>query len=120
MAELSDRQRLALQRQLQELREELNKLLDSSRQVAATVVLDQTKVGRLSRMDALQQQAMAQANRTAYRRRLQKVEAALGAVDSGDYGYCEACGEAIPYARLQIKPESDLCVNCQAHEERGA
>ena len=61
---------------------------------------------------------MARANRDSYRRRLARVEAALEAVAAGDYGCCDACGEAIPYARLQIKPESDLCVACQEADER--
>ncbi|TQV67705.1 TraR/DksA family transcriptional regulator [Exilibacterium tricleocarpae] len=118
MAALTDGQRDQLREQLLNLREEITRLLALSDASAATVTLDQTKVGRLSRMDALQQQAMARANRAGYRRRLTQVEAALKAFAAGDYGYCEACGETIPYARLQIRPESDLCVTCQAADEQ--
>lgn len=99
---------------MRQLEEELLSLLDISAESADTVVLDQSKVGRLSRMDAMQQQAMAQSNRAGYRERLKAVRAALQSIYSGDYGYCEQCGEAINFARLQIRPESNICVSCQA------
>ena len=86
-------------------------LLDSaSSDAAGTVVLDQSKVGRLSRMDALQAQQMAQ--ETARRRRvqLQKIDAALARMDAGDYGYCLKCGEDILIARLEFDPASTRCM----------
>lgn len=78
----------------------------------ATVELDQQAVGRLSRMDALQSQAMAKATgarRTAERGRLQ---AALQRIDEGDYGYCEDCGEEIAAGRLRLDPAAAKCVEC--------
>ncbi|WP_297774302.1 TraR/DksA C4-type zinc finger protein [uncultured Roseovarius sp.] len=78
----------------------------------ATVELDQQAVGRLSRMDALQNQAMAkagQSRREAQRRRLQ---AALSRMDEGEYGYCEDCGEDIALGRLEIDPAATRCVSC--------
>ena len=77
-----------------------------------TVELDQQAVGRLSRMDALQNQAMAQA--TARRRgaERQRIMAALARVETGDYGFCITCGDEIAAARLAADPAIALCVPC--------
>lgn len=76
------------------------------------VELDQTKVGRLSRMDALQVQAMAV--KTERRRvvELERIIAALKRMDDGDYGYCIACDADIPVKRLELDPATPLCVKC--------
>ena len=90
-------------------------LLDSAatgEKGAETVELDQARVGRLSRMDALQQQAMSQ---EAVRRRhsaLQNIDRALARIESGDYGFCMDCGEEIAKGRLEIEPAGPLCVKC--------
>lgn len=78
----------------------------------AVVALDQTSVGRLSRMDALQRQAMAQA--TARRRAAERarVEAALRRLDEGEYGFCAVCGDEIAPARLEADPAAPLCAAC--------
>lgn len=77
-----------------------------------TVTLDQQSVGRLSRMDALQGQAMAKA--TAARREAQKrrIAAALARMDEGEYGYCVDCGEDIAPARLDLDPAVPTCISC--------
>ncbi len=76
------------------------------------VTLDQGSVGRLSRMDALQQQAMAQA--TARRRGAERtrIGAALRRIETGDYGYCGRCGEDIAAARLATDAAIALCAAC--------
>jgi DnaK suppressor protein len=76
------------------------------------VELDQQMVGRLSRMDAMQIQAMAQALEARRRGRLQMIEAALRRLDDGDYGYCVECGDKIPVGRLSIDPTITRCVDC--------
>ncbi|MBZ0130148.1 MAG: TraR/DksA C4-type zinc finger protein [Rhodobacteraceae bacterium] len=78
----------------------------------ATVILDQQSVGRLSRMDALQQQAMANAT---YRRRQgerARLQAALARIDNGSFGDCMDCGEAIPDERLVFDPTVPRCLDC--------
>lgn len=78
----------------------------------ATVDLDQQSVGRLSRMDAMQRQAMAQANarrRSALRGR---IKAALARIDDGEFGYCTDCGEEIAPGRLDADPTHPMCVSC--------
>jgi len=84
---------------------------------AGIVELEQNKVGRLSRMDAMQQQEMHKASQLLIKSRLVQIDRALTEVDSGDYGYCDLCGEEIPEQRLAIKPESLRCVSCQEKSE---
>lgn len=108
---------LEQQRQILEaLRVELLELL-SSDDSGSAVELDQSRVGRLSRMDAMQQQAMAVAKLSTYKRQLRQVVAALGRLDNGDYGFCKVCDEPIPFARLQIRPETEYCLKCQARAD---
>lgn len=78
----------------------------------ATVELDQQSVGRLSRMDALQYQAMAKAQ--AGRRQIEKARltAALARMNDDEYGYCEDCGDAIAKARLELDPAATKCIGC--------
>ncbi len=76
------------------------------------VELDQQSVGRLSRMDAMQIQAMAQALEARRQGRLQLIDAALRRLEDGDYGYCVNCGEKIPVGRLSIDPTISRCIDC--------
>ena len=75
--------------------------------------LDQQSVGRLSRQDALQQQAMANAQEQLRRRDLGRIERALGRIEAGAYGECLECGEEIAEARLEIDPMAELCRDCR-------
>ncbi|MFC1680552.1 TraR/DksA family transcriptional regulator [Pseudomonadota bacterium] len=98
-------------------RQDLLDIATSGAQGAETVELDQTRVGRVSRMDALQQQAMSQ---EAMRRRqiaMQNINDALARIESGDYGYCADCGDEIARGRLEIDPAGTLCVNCARKRE---
>ena len=76
------------------------------------VALDQQAVGRLSRIDAMQMQAMAQASEARRRQRARRSEAALVRLDEDEFGYCTACGEAIPAKRQAIDPTLAHCVDC--------
>ncbi len=76
------------------------------------VTLDQQSVGRLSRMDALQVQAMAQAEEDRRQQRLRLITAALSRLDEGEYGYCMTCGTDIPEKRLKVDPAAAQCVDC--------
>lgn len=91
---------------------ELNAALEQGGDSAKPVELDQTSVGRVSRIDAIQQQEMSLA---AQRRRadmIVRIDMALRRIDDGDYGYCRECGEKIPEKRLEIDPTCLNCVNC--------
>jgi|TARA_R110001592_G_scaffold113452_1_gene312543 RNA polymerase-binding transcription factor len=119
MQMLTDKQLDHFRDMLEHSRLELRELLNISTEASRTVALDQTMVGRLSRMDALQQQQMSHASRAAYRKRLVAVEQALQSLDDGEYGWCEQCGELIDTRRLEIKPESVRCIGCQQLSETG-
>ncbi len=76
------------------------------------VELDQQSVGRLSRMDALQQQAMAQAQTRRRQGQVARIDAALARLDDGEYGYCTDCGEEVGISRLTLDPALPLCLSC--------
>lgn len=97
------------------LKDEKNALTDSdegSAEDRATVVLDQQSVGRLSRMDALQRQSMAQAAARRRKGRAARIDAALERMDAGEFGYCVECGEEIGLKRFQLDPTLPTCVSC--------
>ncbi|PNU18830.1 hypothetical protein C2E25_15690 [Geothermobacter hydrogeniphilus] len=98
-------------------RVELEKQLTSSAESAAAVDLDQP-IGRLSRMDAMQQQQMTLAGRRIAEQRLQQIAAALERIATDAYGICVDCEEEIDPARLRARPESPFCVDCQERRER--
>ncbi len=77
-----------------------------------TVELDQQSVGRLSRMDALQQQEMAQAEARRRTSDLARIEIALNRLAEDEYGWCAECGEPIAFRRLEIDPAAALCIGC--------
>lgn len=116
MDDLTSAQHSELQQKLLALQDELTNLLDVSADSAQTVSLDQP-IGRLSRMDAIQVQHMAQANRRGHEIRLRQVQAALAAMDDGEYGDCKKCEEPIGYARLNVRPEAPFCIACQEQSE---
>ncbi|MFD2178336.1 TraR/DksA family transcriptional regulator [Veronia pacifica] len=96
-----------------ELEDELHQLADAAQEVT----LDQQSFGRLSRMDAIQQQEMAKSNMVHVEQRLKEIAHALLRLEEDDYGYCESCGEDISEDRLRIKPEANLCISCQSKLE---
>lgn len=89
--------------------EEMSKLSEEAR---ATVTLDQQAVGRLSRMDSMQQQAMAEAQERLRQRDLVRIEMAERRINNNDYGYCTECDAEIPDGRLEIDPMAEKCVDC--------
>lgn len=77
-----------------------------------TVTLDQQSTGRLSRMDALQHQAMALAQQRRRNLNEAKILASIKRIDEGEFGYCVDCGEEIDPARLEIDPTTPRCMSC--------
>jgi DnaK suppressor protein len=114
---LTEAQRASLRRALESLEQELEDGHQSSADGAAPVDLDEP-IGRISRMDAIAQQHMAQANRASMQRRHQQVLAALRRFAEGEYGICVACGEDVGFRRLEAQPEAPFCIGCQSERER--
>ena len=99
-------------RTLERMLKELEQLAQSDAESKKAVTLDQSSVGRLSRMDAMQQKEM---DREAARRRTiqrQQIKGALRRLKDGDYGYCLKCDEEISEKRLAADPATPLCVRC--------
>ncbi len=97
---------------LLKMKSNLQKQEKISKDTEKPVELDQTKVGRISRMDAMQAQQMAlDASR---RRKLQlvKIESAFKRINSGEYGYCLGCDEDIALRRLMVDPTNIYCIEC--------
>ena len=82
-----------------------------------TVELDQTRVGRLSRMDAMQAQAMSKETGRRRRQKLLHIDAALKRIEQDDFGCCQECGEDIAPARLEVDPTVQLCITCASAKE---
>ena len=115
--ELTPEQLNEFRQSLNTLRQDLEALLSISKSASDTVELDQP-IGRVSRIDAIQQQKMAKANRQNHIIRLQQVNASLSAIEEGVYGECRACEEPIGIGRLRARPEAALCLSCQEARER--
>ena len=96
---------------------QLEELLGNNDASTRPVTLDQQSVGRVSRIDAIQQQQMALANQQQAAELLQRIEFALRRIDDGSYGSCLDCGEDIAEARLQAQPWASLCIDCQSARE---
>jgi len=97
---------------LQARREEILVLINDHGDDSQPVELDQTRVGRLSRMDALQHQAMAKETERRRHQELERIETALKRLAEDNYGDCLACGEPIAPKRLSFDPSTTLCIDC--------
>ena len=114
--ELTGAQTAALAANLTTLEFELRALLEDSKEGAKPVDLDEP-IGRLSRMDAMQQQKMLEANRRNAEARLRLVVSARALLASGEYGDCKECEEPIGFRRLEARPETRYCLKCQSARE---
>ena len=92
--------------------DQLKHLSETAKDSRAPVALDQQSVGRLSRMDAMQQQSMELATEERRQQRLAALAAALRRVKSGDYGFCLKCDDKIAAGRLAVDPAVTLCIDC--------
>ena len=96
---------------------DLREVQASGEAASAVVELDQTAVGRLSRMDAMQAQAMSVEIDHRRKLELQRITAALNSIETGDYGYCLECGDSINPQRLKSNLTVTLCIDCASEAE---
>lgn len=108
------------ERTLLDKQAELMGIAEISSDSSSVVALDQSRVGRLSRMDALQAQALSIAADGRRNSELERIRRALDMIEEGEYGYCERCGERIAVARLEIDPAAEYCVTCAGAIEAGS
>ena len=102
----------AIEARLRARREEVLRLTAAHEDESDPVELDQSSVGRLTRMDALQSQAMAAEVERRRELELARIESALERIEQGEYGYCVSCGEPIAPKRLELNPATPLCLSC--------
>jgi DnaK suppressor protein len=110
-----DRQDLRLASFRERLLRERDTLVGVAESAAASerpVELDQTSVGRLSRMDAMQMQQMALASARRRNDQLARIDAALRRLENGEFGICVACGDPIDPRRLDAEPTAIRCLEC--------
>ena len=100
--------RTELKRQLVRLEKSM-KVTDKALQ---TVELDQTAVGRLSRMGSVQNQSLSKGLREREVVRLSQLRDAIGRIETGTFGVCTGCRCEIPYERLFVVPEAPECAEC--------
>ncbi len=103
--------KLAKQR-LIDMLADLETLSAQSSENRKPVALDQQSVGRLSRMDSLQVQAMDQAQELQRRKTMLRIKTALTRIENDDFGYCVTCDEPIVEKRLALDPSTPLCIGC--------
>ncbi|MBT3229045.1 MAG: hypothetical protein HOD43_02235 [Candidatus Marinimicrobia bacterium] len=102
----------------QQLRERINLEIESAtEQVIELKELTQpiapdAAIGRISRMDAINNKSVNELLLSKTKAKLQKLESSLAFIDRDDYGLCRVCKKPIPLGRLMMLPESDKCVDC--------
>ncbi len=112
------------QNQLQEIKSSLEALekqleveIEETKSLSQPVTLDQQSVGRVSRIDAIQQQQMHLSSLRRLEQRLSLVKAAHHRLSSEEFGDCKICEEPIPFERLKARPESAICIACAKKAE---
>jgi len=109
---MDDTQLETYRQRLLALRTEIEHDSETTADARKPVELDQTMVGRLSRMDALQEQAMQVETERRRHQELQRIEAALDRIEEGEFGYCAVCGDEIELKRLEHDPTVPTCIAC--------
>ena len=107
-----------IRKKLLKLRNDLLQTEQTGNEAAETVELDQSRLGRLSRMDALQAQALSVESKRRRVIRIQQIDSALQRNDGGTYGFCLHCEYEIAPKRLEVDPAALLCINCADRSEK--
>lgn len=112
MKHLSEDQISELTAELDRVLRKLEKSMRTTEEAMRPVELDQTAVGRLSRIDSLQNQGLTRNLQEREQAKLGQVITALERMEEGGYGVCVECGGDIPFGRLQVFPETPTCTAC--------
>ncbi|MDE0814347.1 MAG: TraR/DksA C4-type zinc finger protein [Alphaproteobacteria bacterium] len=98
--------------QLNERRAEVQRLIEISKAGRDPIELDQSRMGRLSRMDAMQNQAMALEIERRRNVELQRIDAAMKRIGEDEFGFCLSCDGGVGDKRLSLDPTAPLCIDC--------
>ncbi|MEO9818834.1 MAG: TraR/DksA C4-type zinc finger protein [Paracoccaceae bacterium] len=109
---MNESERTRFRAHVQDRLEELLGDLDRGQPGTDTVELDQQAIGRLSRQDALLNQAMSNAQQGRRTVEINRLKAALQRIEGDEFGYCDDCGQNIPVRRLELDLAATKCVSC--------
>lgn len=112
MKHLTQDQIEELTAQLDHVIQKLERSMRTTEEALRPVELDQTAVGRLSRIDSLQNQGLTRNLHDREQAKLGQVVTAIERIDAGTYGLCVDCGGEIRFERLQVFPETPICTGC--------
>lgn len=115
---LSSKLKAQIKDKLLKLEKDLIESVESAKKSAKPVELDQQSVGRVSRIDAIQQQQLSLNSLKRQQMQLNQVRQALMKIDSDDFGLCGVCEEQISESRLLARPEHNLCLPCTKTGEK--
>ena len=107
-----------MRERLLKLREDLESVATNGDQSSQVVELDQTRMGRLSRMDAMRAQAMSQESVRRREMMLRRIAAAIERIDNGNFGLCQSCEDPIHRKRLEFDATTLLCIQCAQRAEQ--
>lgn len=96
-----------IEKKIEEMEDEIIRLEDMTQPISP-----ENSLGRVSRMDAINNKSVAEASLRSVRRRLDKLKDAITKIDEVGFGDCIRCKRPIPMARLMFMPESNKCVRC--------
>lgn len=112
MNHLTPDQMAELSAELERVVKKLERSMRTTEEAMRPVQLDQAAVGRLSRIDSLQNQGLTRNLQEREQAKLGQVVSAFERMDEGTYGVCVECGGNIPFERLQVFPETPTCTSC--------
>ncbi len=110
---MTHEERQSLSQQIHELIQSTQSEISKLEEVTQPVK-PENSLGRVSRMDAINNKSVMEASLRSKREKLSKLELALKKIDQADFGNCTRCASQIQPARLMLLPESDLCIRCAA------
>lgn len=87
------------------------KLIEEYKDMTKPVAPD-VAIGRISRMDAINNKSVAEASLRQAEEKLRNLHRVFSQLGSKDFGLCLKCRKPIPLGRILIRPESLYCVNC--------
>ena len=93
--------------EIRETKKKISKYLELSKPI-----VPENSIGRISRMDAINNKSVLEAALREAQSKLIQLNAINNKIASSDFGLCKTCKKSIPFGRLMIRPESQLCVNC--------
>ena len=100
-----------LENHIREKIEKLKKDIVSYKQLTRPIAPDNA-IGRITRMEAISSKSINEAALRRAKQTLSKLERVLKIVDALEFGLCGTCEEPIPFERLMIVPETNMCVEC--------